>query len=76
MTQRSRHWNSWIAAQLVGIRSLEIQLQDSLKSGGGRNVDARRCMVELQLRLELVERALSVFDVRYGQQAPALQQMG
>jgi hypothetical protein len=65
MNQRSRHWHSWIVAQLVGIRSLEAQLHDSLASRERRSVsEVRRRMVELQLRLELLERALSLFDVR------------
>jgi hypothetical protein len=59
MNQGSRHWYSWIVAQLVGIRSLEVQLSDSLASGGGRKIsDVRQRMVELQLRVELLDRAL------------------
>jgi hypothetical protein len=59
VNQSSRHWYAWIAAQLLGIRSLEIQLSDALASGGGLEVsDFPRCMVELQLRVELLDRAL------------------
>jgi hypothetical protein len=60
MNQRSRYWYSWVVAQLVGIRTLEAQLSEALAAGGRRKTsDVRRRMVELQLRCDLLDRALN-----------------
>ncbi len=60
MSQNVRTRYSWIVDQLIGIRSLEVQLSNALAAEGKQQVSiARRHMAELQLRLEVLDRALS-----------------
>jgi len=59
MSQGSHHRYSWIVDQLLGIRSLETQLSEAFAGGSNQRVnDVRRRMIELQLRLDLLDHAL------------------
>lgn len=65
MNQHSRLTYAWIVDQLVGIRTLETQLTHELAAGGKGEVNLiRRGMAELELRLALLDQALSAHQVR------------
>lgn len=65
MNQHSRLKYAWIVDQLVGIRTLETQLTDELAAGGPGHISLiRQGMAELELRLTLLDRALSAHEVR------------